>query len=95
MEMNKDTAATDTVCREPIISHDKVISSNWLEIRVGDATLIDQEPGPKAYSSVYVEKVTFDRRLESLTRVEFSKLTPGLAITGGEAGIVFIIPTSL
>uniref|UniRef100_A0AC34GCQ8 Uncharacterized protein n=1 Tax=Panagrolaimus sp. ES5 TaxID=591445 RepID=A0AC34GCQ8_9BILA len=94
-EMKEDPEAVDTVCCEPNIAHDKVVSSNWLEIRVGDATLIDQEPGSKGYSSVYVEKVTFDRRLESLTRLEFSKLTPGLAITGGEAGIVFIIPTSL
>ena len=68
-------------------------SSCWLEIRVGDATLIDQESHSK--SSAYVEKITFDRRIESLTRLDFSKLSPGLAVTGGEAGIVFIVPTSL
>lgn len=42
-----------------------------------------------------IPDTVLDRRLESLTSFEFSRLTPGLTICGGEAGLVFIVPSVL
>lgn len=36
-----------------------------------------------------------DRRTEALTRISSSVVTDGLVATGGEAGLVFLLPTLL
>uniref|UniRef100_A0AC34RLG7 Uncharacterized protein n=1 Tax=Panagrolaimus sp. JU765 TaxID=591449 RepID=A0AC34RLG7_9BILA len=78
---------------KPFIAHEDVVENCWLEVRFGDSALIDQ-PKPSV-SVANVEKATYNRRLELLSRVAFSQFSGGLAICGGEAGIVFILPTSL
>lgn len=78
---------------KPFISHDDVVENCWLEIRFGDSALIEQKK--IICSDARVEKATYNRRLEMLTRIEFSQFSGGLAICGGEAGLVFILPTSL
>ena len=78
---------------KPLIFHDDVVENCWLEVRLGDAALIDQKSASTCKTSI--EKATFNRRLESLMRIDFSRHNGGVACAGGEAGIVFIIPTSL
>lgn len=39
-----------------------------------------------------ISDVFLDRRLESLTYVDYSHITPCLSISGGEAGLVFLMP---
>lgn len=36
-----------------------------------------------------------DRRLETLTQLDFSLNTPGLSAVGGEAGLIFLIPSAI
>ncbi|KAI6225522.1 Peptidase A1 domain-containing protein [Aphelenchoides fujianensis] len=65
------------------------VLSTWLEIRAGDAALMDTHHIRK--HRYQIPEVVLDRRTESLTRVAASSLTPGLTAAGGEAGLVFVI----
>uniref|UniRef100_A0A7E4W2S8 RING-type domain-containing protein n=1 Tax=Panagrellus redivivus TaxID=6233 RepID=A0A7E4W2S8_PANRE len=83
-----DTEA-EPLAPPPLVEHDLLTKSAWLEVRFGDAV------DPVVDNTIEIDRATFDRRIETLTRVEFSRHSPGVALVGGEAGVVFIVPTSL
>lgn len=90
--------------------HAECQSGSWLEVRVGDAALIDSTTVRARYAVIklyptvilqmkkhryQIPEALLDRRTESLCRVATSALTAGLVAGGGEAGLVFVLPTLL
>ncbi|KAI6175236.1 hypothetical protein M3Y99_01979200 [Aphelenchoides fujianensis] len=86
----KEPAAGEEDERPAVIQHSECVANSWLEIRAGDAALMDTHHIRK--HRYQIPKVVLDRRTESLTRVAASSLTPGLTAAGGEAGLVFVPP---
>ncbi|KAI1719911.1 hypothetical protein Ddc_09146 [Ditylenchus destructor] len=84
---------TEPSKRKLCVSHNDCCAHKWLEVRIGDAALRDQTTMRRWRKKI--PDTVLDRRLESLTSFEFSRLTPGLTICGGEAGLVFIVPSVL
>ncbi|KAI6183251.1 hypothetical protein M3Y97_00469200 [Aphelenchoides bicaudatus] len=78
----------------PVVQkHEECLQNSWLEVRAGDAALLDLNTNRKHVHSV--PEFILDRRLDALTQIAASKISDGLVATGGEAGFVFLLPTLL
>ncbi|KAI6212891.1 hypothetical protein M3Y94_00083100 [Aphelenchoides besseyi] len=84
---------SDDVVESALVHHTDCVTSSWLEVRAGDAGLLDMLGMRK--HRYQTPEATIDRRTESITRISSSLLTPGSVAVGGEAGLVFFLPCLL
>ncbi|CAD5207631.1 unnamed protein product [Bursaphelenchus okinawaensis] len=89
----KEKKENDDENLKVLIKHDDIVTGNWLEVRRGDAALIDLVQVKKHRTQLAL--CLLDRRIESLTRVALSTRTAGFTAAGGEAGLVFLMPTMI
>ncbi|CAD5207635.1 unnamed protein product [Bursaphelenchus okinawaensis] len=90
---DSDDTENDDENPKVLIKHDDIVTGNWLEVRCGDAALMDLVQVKKHRTQLAL--CLLDRRIESLTRVALSTRTAGFTAAGGEAGLVFLMPTMI
>ncbi|KAI6199060.1 hypothetical protein M3Y96_00586500 [Aphelenchoides besseyi] len=92
-EPASESKNNNDIVESALVHHTDCVTSSWLEVRAGDAGLLDMLGMRK--HRYQTPEAMIDRRTESLTRISSSLLTPGSVAVGGEAGLVFFLPCLL